>query len=127
MEKLVKDIVADGVVDAQEVKEIQEAFYADGKIDKDEADAMFAINDAVSGNANDESYKDLFVKVISDYVLEDDETPGVIDADESAYLLSKIQGDGVVDDVEKALLAHLKAKAISIESEKLKSFIEANS
>ncbi len=123
MKELVKNVVADGVVDADEVKAIREKFYSDGKIDQDEADAMFEINDAVSGNANDDSYEKLFVEVLSDFVLKDDETPGVVDQAEGDYLVSKIEGDGEVDSAEKALLLNIKANAKEIQSEKLNTLI----
>ena len=74
MQELVNDVIADGVVDAAEVIELRTAFYADGVIDQDEADAMFAINDAVTGNDNDATYEQLFVDVLSDFVLKDEET-----------------------------------------------------
>lgn len=126
LEKTVQEIIADGVVDAKEVVDLTEIIYADGSVDKEEADAMFLINDAVSGNDNDPTYKDLFVKSISDFVLEDEETPGVIDELEGDYLVSKIEGDGQIDEIEKALLANLKEKATSIESESLNKLISEN-
>lgn len=123
MQELVNDVIADGVVDAAEVLELREKFYADGVIDQDEADAMFAINDAVTGNDNDPTYEGLFVEVLSDFVLKDEETPGVVDAEEGAYLVSKIEGDGEVDAAEKALLLNIEANATAIESEALVALI----
>ena len=64
MQKLVQDIIADGIVDATEVAQLRAEFLADGVIDREEADALFAINDAVSGNDNDPSYEDFFVEAI---------------------------------------------------------------
>ena len=123
MQELVDSVVADGVVDAEEVKEIREVFYADGKIDQEEADAMFEINDAVSGAENHESYQQLFVDVLSDFVLKDEETPGVVDEAEGDYLAEKIEGAGNPDDVEKALLQNLKDNAANIQSDKLNTLI----
>jgi uncharacterized tellurite resistance protein B-like protein len=124
MKELVASIVEDGVVDAAEVVEIRNVFYADGIIDREEADAMFAINDAVTGNDNAEEYALLFVKVLSDYVLEDEVSPGIVDVEEGDYLVDKIGADGQVDDAEKALLLNLAANATSIESDALKILIE---
>lgn len=125
MKELIKEIVADGVVDASEVKKIRDLFYADGTIDQDEADAMFEINDAVSGNENDESYEQLFVDVLSDFVLKDEETPGVVDQSEGDYLVDKIKGDGEIDSVEKAFLLNISEKATEIQSEKLNDLISS--
>lgn len=108
LETLKKEILEDGIIDAGEVKEIETVIYADGTIDKEEADFLFDLNDAVSGKDNDSSWKDLFVKAISSFVLDDDESNGEIDEDEASYLHNQIQGDGKIDDVEKALLVSLK-------------------
>lgn len=109
LEQLKKEILADGVIDAQEVKEIEAVIFDDGKIDQEEADFMFELNDAVSGNKNDKSWETLFVKAISSFVLDDNDSNGEIDEDEATYLVNQIQGDGEIDAVEKALLAHLKS------------------
>ncbi|WP_036156524.1 hypothetical protein [Maribacter forsetii] len=108
LEELKKEILADGIIDASEVKEIQEVIYADGKIDQEEADFLFDLNDAVSGKENHSSWKDLFVKAISSFVLDDDDSNGEIDEDEAKYLVSQIQGDGQIDSTEMVLLKHLK-------------------
>lgn len=110
LETLKREILEDGVIDAAEVKEIEEVIYADGIIDKEEADFLFELNDAVSGEKNDSSWKDLFVKAITSFVLDDEDSNGEIDADEAKYLVEQIQGDGVLDEVEKALLINLKSK-----------------
>ncbi|MFX0132597.1 MAG: hypothetical protein ACFFDN_03005 [Candidatus Hodarchaeota archaeon] len=110
---LASDIVADGIVDAEEVKKIRERIYADGIIDREEADFLFTINDAVSGGNNDPSWKEIFVEAISDHVLKDEISPDVVDEDESQYLISKIQADKKVDDVELATIVHIIATAKS--------------
>lgn len=109
LEQLKKEILADGVIDAAEVKEIETVIYADGTIDKEEADFLFDLNDAVSGKDNHSSWADLFIKAIASFVLDDDDSNGEIDADEAAYLVSQIQGDGQIDAVEKALVTYLSS------------------
>lgn len=108
LEELKKDLLADGKIDAEEVKKLREVLFADGKIDQEEADILFEINDAVSGKSNDSSWKTFFVEAISDYLLNDEKTPGVIDEKEGEWLIEKVGADGQVDEVEKKLLIHLK-------------------
>jgi hypothetical protein len=62
LSEFAKDILEDGIIDAGEVKKIRERIYADNVIDKEEADFLFELNDAVSGKENDPSWKDLFVQ-----------------------------------------------------------------
>ncbi|WP_299678859.1 TerB family tellurite resistance protein [uncultured Tenacibaculum sp.] len=109
LDQLKKEILEDGIIDASEVKEIETVIYADGTIDKEEANFLFELNDAVSGKENHSSWEGLFVKAISSFVLDDEESNGEIDADETKYLVNQIQGDGTIDNTEKALLLSLKS------------------
>lgn len=121
-DQLKKELLADGIIDSEEVKTIKSVIYEDGKIDKDEADFLFELNDAVSGKDNAPEWKDLFVDAITAFVLEDEVSPNEIDSDEADYLYNQIKGDGQVDDIERALLENIKAKANSF-PEKLASLL----
>ena len=103
LNQLYNDVVADGVIDSDEVSAIEKAIYADGQIDSEEADFMFRVNDVVTGQANDAGWAALFVRSITDYVLADDTSPGEIDADEANYLIEKIGNDGQVDDMSNGM------------------------
>ena len=109
--ELKKSILEDGVIDAAEVKQLREVLYADGKIDKEEAEFLFELNDAVSGKDNDPTWESLFIEAITSFLLEDETSPGEIDNEEAKWLLEKIQGDGQLDKTEKALIDNLKKKA----------------
>lgn len=111
LEELKKDLLADGIIDAGEVKELEEVLYADGVIDKDEADFLFELNNAVSGKENAPEWKELFVNAITSFVLDDNQSNGEVDDNEARYLYDQIKGDGKIDDVEKALLENIKAKS----------------
>lgn len=111
LNELKKELLADGIIDAAEVKTIKEAIYEDGKIDKEEAEFLFDINDAVSEKENAPEWKELFINAITSFMLEDETSPNEIDDDEAKYLYEKIKGDGQVDELERALLENLKAKS----------------
>lgn len=111
LDELKKELLADGIIDADEVKKLEKVLYEDGVIDKDEADFLFELNDAVTGKPNDPSWEELFIKAITSFVLDDETSPGEIDDDEAQYLCDKIKGDGQIDDIEKALLENIKAKS----------------
>ncbi|MFT7072651.1 MAG: hypothetical protein ACJAX3_001631 [Patiriisocius sp.] len=113
LEQLKNELLADGIIDLAEVKELKEILYADGLIDTEEAEFLFEINDAVSGKENDPSWESLFIEAITSYLLEDENSPGEIDAEESEWLFEKINGDGQIDGIEKRLLLNLKSKANS--------------
>jgi uncharacterized membrane protein YebE (DUF533 family) len=122
LEQLKALILSDGIIDADEVRTINQTIYEDGKIDREEADFMFDLNDAVSGKENHYSWKDLFVKAITDYVLKDDQSYGAVDDEEAEYLIGKIQGDGTIDEIEQALLLKIIEKA-SGTCEKFQDFV----
>jgi hypothetical protein len=111
LNELKKSILADGVIDRAEVKQLREVLYADGIIDKEEAEFLFELNDAVSGKENDPTWGEFFINAISDFLLEDESSPGEIDKEEAKWLLERIQGDGQLDKTEKALLENLKKKS----------------
>ena len=117
-------ILADGVIDKQEVDRIKEVIFEDGVIDKEEAEFLFRLNDAVSGKDNCPQWKDLMVEAIVDFLLADEKTPGVVDDDEGKWLISMVEGDGQLDDVEKAVLLALSKRAKSI-SPDLKSKLDS--
>ena len=111
LKELKKEILADGIIDEQEVKQLREILYEDGIIDKEEADFLFELNDAVSGKENHSSWEILFVEAITSFLLEDEASPGEVDEDEAKWLFDKIEGDGKLDEIEISLLKNLKLKA----------------
>lgn len=111
LEQLKSEILADGVIDAAEVNELESVLFADGKIDTDEAEFLFDLNNAVSGKPNHTSWETLFIKAISSFLLEDENSAGEIDSDEAEWLHKKIKGDGQIDSIEKNLLLNLKSKS----------------
>jgi len=120
-------VLADGVVDANEVNQIRQRVFADGQIDQPEAEFIFAINDGVSGNANSPRWDALFVEVLAAFVLEDDSTPGVVDETEGTFIVNGIQGDGQLDTNEKVLLQTIQTRATKIDSPTLNNYISQNS
>ena len=125
LKEILAAVIVATFITAAQVKEVKDEVLADGVIDRDEANILFEMNDAVSGNTqNDPSWDDLFVESIVAHVLEDEESPGDIDEDEGKWLVAKIQGDGEIDDLEKRLLIEIDDKANSIEYPELEKLIE---
>jgi uncharacterized membrane protein YebE (DUF533 family) len=111
LNELKKAILKDGIIDEAEVDTLREMLYADGEVDRQEADFLFELNDAVSGKANSPEWTEFFVEAISSYLLDDQNSPNEIDDEEAEWLRSKIEGDGKLDDTERALIDNLKKKA----------------
>ena len=124
LDELCKSVVKDGIVDRNEVRKLRERIYADRVVARAEAKLLFDINDAVSGNANDASWQQLFVDAICDHLLKNHNSPGAIDASEASWLLNSIQQDRQVDSTERALLKSLQDRATSLDAE-LATFISS--
>ena len=123
LEVLADEIISAGTIDAEQVKEIRlrifsetrilERMLDDGIIDRDEAETLFAINDALSTGTYDASWRDLFVEAITSHVLKDEISPGGLDEEEAQFILAGIQNDGKVDAVEIDLLVNVSASVTS--------------
>ncbi len=114
LDTLKKSILDDGTIDANEVAQIREFIFKDGEIDQQEADFIFDLNTACSDSDNAPSWQPLYIEAISSYLLDDANSPNIIDEVEAKWLISKIGEDGQVDKNEKALLLHLRDKAQSM-------------
>jgi uncharacterized membrane protein YqhA len=111
LDELKKSIIADGIIDDARVKRLREMVYADGQIEKEGADFLFELN-SIRNTKTTEAWKAFFIEAITSFLLEDDESPGEIDDNEAQWLRAKIQYDGRLGKIERALLANLKKKSI---------------
>lgn len=94
---LAKTAAVDGKVDGQEVLALRRQGWGDGIIARDEAEALFALNNAL--DQRDEEWCDFFVEAIGEFVLNG--TPPRLQCDdaEARWLIEQIDHDGVVDSV----------------------------
>jgi uncharacterized tellurite resistance protein B-like protein len=110
--KLAKDsLLADGKIDAKEVKILREELFADHKIDRSEVDFLQQLREEAAHTAK--SFVELFIDAVKTHILAD----GKIDAAEAKWLRKTIFADGKVDENEKRLMKELKAGAKKTHSE----------
>ncbi len=115
LNELARHIVADGVIDAEEVKMIEERILEDGMIDQEEAEFLFTINEIASENeGNAPDFEEFFVEAITAFVLADDMSPGVLDEYEWDWLKVMIGEDGELDRTEARLLVNIAEHATSV-------------
>ena len=105
---LKKSILANGKVDGHEVDLLHQILYADGVIDRKEAEFLVDLHKRVERVSP--AFEKFFFTAIKQYVLND----GAIDAEEARWLRRIIFADGRVDEREKKLLRELKGEARSI-------------
>ncbi|MEL7187922.1 MAG: hypothetical protein AAGK17_00100 [Pseudomonadota bacterium] len=87
----------DGTVCSDEVLALRRQGWGDGIIARDEAEALFALNDALDDRT--EEWCDFFVEAIGEFVLNGTEPRLQCDDEEARWLIDKIDHDGVVESL----------------------------
>lgn len=104
-------ILADGKIGADEIKVLRKELWADGKIDRAEAEFLVELRNAAkkkskSGRINP-IFEKFFFQAVEHYVLAD----GVVSAAEAKWLKEVVYADKKVDVNEKKFLKALQRKA----------------
>lgn len=112
---------ADHVVSDAEVLELRRAGWADGRINREEAEAVFSLQHAISDPSN--VWSDFFVEALSTYVLNGSEPRGYASQEEAAWLISMVEADGKVCSLtEFELLVQVIERGSNV-PETLKTFV----
>jgi tellurite resistance protein len=98
-------ILANGRVDTPELEMLRRELYADGKIDRQEADFLVELHKRVQHMTP--AFEHFFYAAIKHHILAD----GRIDAEEAAWLRRMLFADGKIDDQERKFLHELKGEA----------------
>ena len=118
LQELRNAILADGVIDANEVSILEDELYSNGVIDQSRAGVLFEINNAVTGNANSPEWGDFFIRAVTDFVLQNESSPGIVGDEDAVSLIGKIFNEDHVEvnDMERELLDNIQEQATSVSS-----------
>ena len=112
---------ADGTISADEILAMRQAGWADGRMTRDEAEAIFAAQRALSRPSNE--WSDFFVEAIKQHVLEGSEPRGYTSEEEARWLIGQVEADGrVCSMTELELLTRIVEKARDV-PQILKTFV----
>src|SRR5437868_14006447 len=100
-----QDILANGKVEGPEMEQLRQVLYADGKIDRQEADFLVELHKRVQRVSP--GFEQFFYKAIKDHILAD----GAVSVEETAWLRQMLFADGKIDDHERKFLRELKGEA----------------
>ena len=78
-------------------------------VDRDEAEMLFQINNAVSKGDHDQSWPDLLIEAITSHVLKDEMSAGELDEEEAKFVIDQIENDGEIDGTGLELLVNISA------------------
>lgn len=106
-------VAASGRVTPEDAAGVRAAVYCDALISADDAEALFAINDAARTAAPE--WRDLFVEALVDYVVVQAHPEGYVDAEVAAWLASRIEHDGKIKSAtELELLIRILERASAV-------------
>jgi len=108
-----RNILAKTAIDEAAVEQLQELIEAGNGIDKEKANLLFELKNSFQGKNNHSAWNRLFIDAITSFLLEDEDSPGMIDDSEAQWLRAKIQKDGKISKLDKDLLNNLKKKSIN--------------
>ncbi len=94
---LAQRAAASGSVSSDEVLALRRTGWGDGVIHKDEAEALFALNNALDDRS--EEWCDFFVEAIGEYVLNGSPPRLQCSEDEAAWLIAQVDHDGKVESM----------------------------
>jgi uncharacterized membrane protein YqhA len=106
-------IYAQSTIGEEEVKQLRLVLHANNGVSKENADILFELKDLYAGKKNHASWEPFFIDMITAFLLDDEVSPGYIDDNEAQWLRAKIQHDGKLNRIDKALLANLKTKSVN--------------
>jgi hypothetical protein len=106
----VLEIKARGSIKDADVLKLRRSYYDDGHITAEEAEAIFALNDACP--VQDPAWADCFIETITDYIVDQAKPEGYLTAANAQWLVERISKDGKVETkTELELLVNVLDKA----------------
>ncbi|MEY2926897.1 MAG: hypothetical protein RL367_1374 [Pseudomonadota bacterium] len=117
---LSRAIIAARTIDDTQVLALRQQLWASFKLDQDDLDQLFAINDALG--TPDVGFTDLFVEAVLHYLLRQSELHGFVTDAGAAWLIAHLMADGRVEScAELEMIVHLLEQAEN-DPEQLKQF-----
>lgn len=105
--------VADGRIAPEEIAVLRQLGWAEGRIDPDEAEALFATNEALVEAGRD--WCEFFAEALSQFIVNTVEPHGYVDPEMADELVARIDRDGRVYSLaELELLVHVLELATSV-------------
>lgn len=114
-------VAEDGVITKEELFSLRQLGWGDGKIYREEAEAIFAINDTIQERTDE--WVDFFVEAIGEFVLNGTEPRNMCSEEEARWLIGCIDHDGKVESMaELEALVRIIEKAQDV-PEFLKAYV----
>ncbi len=110
---IAEQAMADGAISAEEIRALRQSGWADGRMDPEEAEALFVANEHLTDVTAE--WCDFFVEALSEFVVNTVEPRGYVDDEMAEELVTRIDRDGrVATMTELELLVKVLEKATSV-------------
>ncbi|MEO5599128.1 MAG: hypothetical protein ABIQ66_10970 [Novosphingobium sp.] len=117
---LAEQAMTDGAITAEEILALRREGWVDGRINPDEAEALFVLNENLTERSPD--WCDTFVEAITEFMIAGGNPRGYIDDAQAEWLINHIDRSGGVESMaELELLAKLMERAEAV-PERLKDY-----
>lgn len=111
--EIAEQALADGEIGADDVLALRRAGWASGRIEPDEAEAVFALNHRLEAPCTE--WTDFFVEAIGEYVVNQLEPRGYVSEGNAAWLIAQLERDGRLHAMtELELLVRVFEKALNL-------------
>ena len=118
---IARQAAADGAITTDEILALRRAGWANGVMEPNEVDAIFALNDSLAEPSAE--WSDFFVEAIGEFVINGTEPKGYVSEDNAAWLIAKIDHDGRLENLtELELLVRIVERGLNV-PKKLKDYV----
>ena len=118
---IARQAAADGAISADEILALRRVGWGDGSIAPEEADAIFALNDALVQPTAE--WSDFFVEAIGELVVNGTDPKGYVSEDNARWLMARIDHDGALQGMtELELLVRVLERSHNV-PEGLKAYV----
>ncbi|MBD2843150.1 hypothetical protein [Erythrobacter rubeus] len=119
--ELAQRAATDGVVSPQELLDLRRQGWGDGQITREEAEAVFAINNVL--NERDDEWTDFMVEAVGEFVLNATQPRLQCSEEEADWVIAQVDHDGVVESMaELETIVRIIERAENT-PEKLKNYV----
>jgi hypothetical protein len=110
---IARQAATEGAISAEEILALRQTGWTDGVIKPEEAEAVFALNDALAEPS--EQWSDFFVEAIGEFVINGTAPKGYVSEENAAWLIARIDRDGALQGMtELELLVRVVERSLNV-------------
>ena len=93
------EAIADGKISSEDIRELQQTSWEDGRVSQVEAETLFLVHDQMRGTS--EEWSAYFIEAMTQYVVNGGEKPGEVGERRAKWLVGQITTQGQIAGMEE--------------------------